>query len=545
MHPSAGAAQSTRASKSASPEAPPAIELRHIDKAFGTVQANRDVCLTVGRGTIHGIIGENGAGKSTLMSILYGFYEADSGEILIGGKPRSIRSSRDAIDAGIGMVHQHFMLVDTMSVVENIMLGAESGAILTASIEKARAELQRLERDYNLDVDPDALAGELPVGQQQRVEILKALYRGAEILILDEPTGVLTPQETDQLFRILDSLRRQGVTVILITHKLREIMAITDRVSVMRGGAMVADRVTAETDKEELAELMVGRKVLLSVEKQAPNVGDTVLAVDDLSFVDKDGVARVNHVSFTVRAGEIVGIAGVSGNGQSELLELLSGIRPATSGGFGLLGRRFSADQPLDPATMRSLRAAHVPEDRLRMGLVRTFAAEESAILGYQDDPDYNAGLFMKGEAIREDCAHKMRDFDVRPQAPSLKTANFSGGNQQKLILARELSRGPRLLLVGQPTRGVDIGAIEFIHKNLIAMRDAGSAVLLVSVELDEIMSLADRILVMFEGRIVGEVPAAEANERLLGLMMANAATEEEARHSSPGLPGAIKVEAE
>jgi len=533
------------AAGTANPGSAPAIELRGINKAFGTVQANRDVSLTVRRGTIHGIIGENGAGKSTLMSILYGFYEADSGEILIGGRPTTIRSSRDAIDAGIGMVHQHFMLVDTMTVVENIMLGAESGPILRPSVEKARAELERLERDYSLDVDPEALAGELPVGQQQRVEILKALYRGAEILILDEPTGVLTPQETDQLFRILDSLRREGVTVILITHKLREIMAITDHVSVMRGGEMVADRATAQTSKEELAELMVGRKVLLSVEKQAPRVGDTVLTVEDLSFVDRVGVARVDHVSFTVRTGEVVGIAGVSGNGQSELLEVLSGIRPVTSGGFSLLGETFSATRPLDPSTLRDLQAAHVPEDRLRMGLVRTFDAEESAILGYHRRPEYNSGPFTRAEAIRADCARKMADFDVRPQAPALKTANFSGGNQQKMVLARELSRAPRLLLVGQPTRGVDIGAIEFIHKNLVAMRDAGSAVLLVSVELDEIMSLADRILVIFEGRIVGEVPAAEANERLLGLMMANAATEEEARHSSPGLPGAIKVEAE
>jgi simple sugar transport system ATP-binding protein len=526
-------------------EAPPAIELRGISKAFGTVRANRDVCLRVRPGTIHGIIGENGAGKSTLMSILYGFYEADSGEILIDGKLTPIRSSRDAINAGIGMVHQHFMLVDTMSVVENIMLGAESGAILTSSVAKARAELHRLERDYNLDVDPDALAGELPVGQQQRVEILKALYRGADILILDEPTGVLTPQETDQLFRILDSLRGQGVTIVLITHKLREIMAVTDHVSVMRGGEMVADRVTAQTSKEELAELMVGRKVLLSVDKQARKAGETALAVEDLTFVDRAGVARVDHVSFTVRAGEIVGIAGVSGNGQSELLELLSGIRPPTSGSFELLGERFSPQHPLDPSTMRALRAAHVPEDRLRTGLVRTFAAEESAILGYHRDPASSSGPIMRGEAIRADCAHKMQDFDVRPQSPSLKTANFSGGNQQKIVLARELSREPRLLLVGQPTRGVDIGAIEFIQRNLVAMRDGGSAVLLVSVELDEIMSLADRILVMFEGRIVGEVPAAEANERLLGLMMANAATEEEARTKSPGLPGAVRVDPE
>jgi len=507
-------------------DAPPTIELRHINKSFGAVRANKDVCLKVRPGSIHGIVGENGAGKSTLMSILYGFYEADSGEVLINGKPTSIRSSRDAIDAGIGMVHQHFMLVDTMSVVENIMLGAESGAILTSSIAKARAELERLERDYDLDVDPEALTGDLPVGQQQRVEILKALYRGAEILILDEPTGVLTPQETDQLFRILDSLRREGVTVVLITHKLREIMAVTDHVSVMRGGEMIADRVTAETSKEELAELMVGRKVLLSIDKQAPQVGETVLAVEDLTFVDKDGVPRVDHVSFTVRAGEVVGIAGVSGNGQSELLEVLSGILPLSSGSFDLLGQCFTAERPLDPEAMRALKAAHVPEDRLRRGLVRTFDAEESAILGYHCDAVYNSGLVMDGRAIREDCARKMADFDVRPPSPGLKTANFSGGNQQKIVLARELSRAPRLLLVGQPTRGVDIGAIEFIHRNLIAMRDAGSAVLLVSVELDEIMSLSDRILVMFEGRIVGEVPAGEANERLLGLMMANAAPE-------------------
>ncbi|HMA16246.1 MAG TPA: ABC transporter ATP-binding protein [Kiloniellaceae bacterium] len=509
------------------------------------MQANRDVCLTVEAGTIHGIIGENGAGKSTLMSILYGFYEADSGEILIGGRPVAIRASRDAIAAGIGMVHQHFMLVDTMTVVENVMLGAESGAVLAGSVEKARGELQRLARDYSLEVDPDALAGELPVGQQQRVEILKALYRGAEILILDEPTGVLTPQETDQLFRVLASLRDQGVTIVLITHKLREIMAITDRVSVMRGGEMVAHRVTRETSKEELAELMVGRKVLLRVEKQAPRTGDTVLAVEDLTYVDRAGIARVDHVRFSVRGGEIVGIAGVSGNGQSELLELLAGIRPITSGGFTLLGERYSAGRPLDPSVMRAMQAAHVPEDRLRMGLVRTFAAEESAILGYHNDPLYSTGPFLSGEAIRADCARKMHDFDVRPQAPALKTANFSGGNQQKMVLARELSRAPRLLLVGQPTRGVDIGAIEFIHRNLVAMRDAGSAVLLVSVELDEIMSLSDRILVMFEGRIVGEMPASEASERRLGLMMANAATEEEALHKHPGLPGATVVEPE
>ena len=314
---------------------------------------------------------------------------------------------------------------------------------------------------------------------------------------------------------------------MLITHKLREIMAVTDHVSVMRGGEMIAHRRTAETNKEELAELMVGRKVLLSIDKQPPQAGETVLSVENLTFVDRAGVPRVDKVSFSVRAGEIVGVAGVSGNGQSELLDLLSGIRPVTSGAFSMMGERFSAGHPLDPATMRDLRVAHVPEDRLRSGLVRAFAAEDSAILGYHRSPAYNGRIFTNRDAIQHDCATKMTDFDVRPPNPNLKTANFSGGNQQKLILAREISREPRLLLVGQPTRGVDIGAIEFIHRNIVAMRDAGSAVLLVSVELDEIMSLSDRILVMFEGRIVGEVPAHAADERLLGLMMANAAPEQ------------------
>lgn len=502
-------------------QAPPAIELIGIDKRFGPVHANNDIHLTVERGAIHGIIGENGAGKSTLMSILYGFYEADAGEIRVGGSKVVITNSDEAIAAGIGMVHQHFMLVDPFTVLENVMLGAEGGALLAEGREKVRSELHRLEQEYSLEVDADAVVGELPVGLQQRVEILKALYRGAEILILDEPTGVLTPQEADHLFRILAALKDQGKTVILITHKLREIMAITDTVSVMRQGKMVAHRKTSETDREELAELMVGRKVLLRVDKQPPNPGRTVLDVDGLEVIDKLGVKRVKGVSFSVRAGEIVGIAGVSGNGQSELLAALGGMVRPSSGHFTLDGKPVPTDGKGDGRLLRKMGMGHVPEDRHRDGLVTAFQANECAILGYHHDPSINGPILMDQKAIIDRATTEMEAYDVRPPNPMLKAANFSGGNQQKIIVAREMERNPELLLVGQPTRGVDIGAIEFIHRRLIAMRDAGKAVLLVSVELDEVMSLADRILVMFDGIIVGEVSASEAKEQTLGLMMA------------------------
>lgn len=504
-----------------------AIELRDISKSFGPVQANKDVSLEVRPGTIHGIIGENGAGKSTLMSILYGFYEADKGDVLIDGKPLKIRNSHDAIASGIGMVHQHFMLVGNMTVLDNVMLGAEGGWKLARGAEAARYELEQLESDYGLEVSPDAVISELPVGAQQRVEILKALYRGAKILILDEPTGVLTPQETDRLFEILASLREQGVTVILITHKLREIMAITDHVSVMRGGEMVAHRATADTSKEELAELMVGRKVLFRVDKAEARVGAEVLAVDGLNIVDESGISRVKDANFTVNTGEILGIAGVSGNGQSELLEALAGIRKPTSGQIRINGSIVTNQNPLNAAEMREHGIGHVPEDRHHMGVVLPFEAQESAILGHHEAANLN-GMFLTDQgAVLSKCQDMMERFDVRPTDPYLKSANFSGGNQQKLVLAREIDAEPKILLAGQPTRGVDIGAIEFIHRQLIAIRDAGSAVILVSVELDEIMSLADRILVMSNGRIVGEVSAEEADERTLGLMMANVSLEE------------------
>jgi simple sugar transport system ATP-binding protein len=503
-------------SAAAPSDRPPAVELVGVDKHFGPVHANRSVDLRIPAGTIHGIVGENGAGKSTLMNILYGFYHADRGIIRVDGKERQIHSPEDAIVAGIGMVHQHFMLVEPFTVLENLLLGAEGGATLTAGSARARSELAALEREYGLEVDLDAVVSDLPVGVQQRVEILKALFRGAHVLILDEPTGVLTPQEADHLFRILRSFRDQGRTVVLITHKLREIMAATDNVSVMRQGAMVANRRTADTSTEELAELMVGRKVLLRVDKQPARPGAPVLEVDNLVVRDAAGVTRVKGVSFTVRAGEIVGIAGVAGNGQSELLEALSGIRKPASGRIRIKGR------PLGDAGLgRAAGLGHVPEDRLRMGLVRDFSAYENAILGYHLDPEYSRHGLLDRRGIIGTCLAWMRGYDVRPGDALLKAKSFSGGNQQKLVLARELEHDPDLLLVGQPTRGVDIGAIEFIHRRLIAMRDRGKAVLLVSVELDEIRSLADRLLVMFDGTITGELAAAEADERRIGLLMA------------------------
>lgn len=505
-----------------------AIELKGIDKSFGLVQANKNINLTVRKGTIHGIIGENGAGKSTLMSILYGFYQADKGDIFIDGRKTVIKDPNAAIASGIGMVHQHFMLVENFTVLENVMLGAEESQILTAGISKARDELRRLEEEYELEVDPDAIIEELPVGIQQRVEILKALYRGAEILILDEPTGVLTPAEADHLFRILEQLKAEGKTIMLITHKLREIMAVTDEVSVMRRGEMVATRTTADTSVEELAELMVGRRVLLQVDKGPASPGEVALSVESLTVRDSRGVDMVKDVSLQVRAGEIVGVAGVAGNGQSELLEAITGIRRGISGRVLLQGQPIHVTGEADPAELRHRGLAHVPEDRQHMGLVLKFDESENSILGYHDDGKYLNGVFLNTDAIREDAVAKIEKYDIRPPNPRLKTANFSGGNQQKIVLAREIERDPPVLVIGQPTRGVDVGAIEFIHKRIIEMRDAGKAVLLVSVELDEIRSLADRILVMFDGRIVGE-RSPETSEGELGLLMAGVEDTKEA----------------
>lgn len=506
----------------AAPLSTPAIELRGISKAFGPVQANKDISISVQPGTIHGIIGENGAGKSTLMSILYGFYKADEGQIFINGQETQIPDSQAAIRAGIGMVFQHFKLVDNFSVLENVILGVEEGALLRPSLAKARKELKSLAEEYELRVDPEALIEDLGVGKQQRVEILKALYRQADILILDEPTGVLTPAEADHLFRILDGLRKQGKTIILITHKLREIMEYTDTVSVMRRGRMTDTVKTKDTSPEQLAEMMVGRKVLLSVDKVPAAPGENVLEIENLRVIDDQGVERVKGIDLNIRAGEILGIAGVSGNGQSELMEVLGGYANAT-GSVRLNGQELDLTGKKSDARSRRARGiAHVPEDRQARGLIMEFPAWQNMAFGYHDDPEIQKNaLLMDNAKMVEIAQDKMDRFDVRPPHPNLAAKSFSGGNQQKIIVAREIERNPDLLLVGQPTRGVDIGAIEFIHQQIVALRDQGKAILLVSVELEEILSLSDRIAVMFDGQIMGERMPNETNEQELGLLMA------------------------
>ncbi len=506
---------------------PPAIQMTGIEKRFGAVHANRAVDMTVMKGTVHGLIGENGAGKSTLMSILYGFYAADSGSIAINGKPSLIRTPADAIHSGIGMVHQHFMLVETFTVVENVMLGAEGGVFTARGAAAVRSKLLELSQAYGMDVNPDAVVSDLAVGELQRVEILKALVKGADILILDEPTAVLTPTEVDNLFVLLRRLASEGKTVIIVTHKLKEIMAVTDRVSVMRRGEMVGTVETSGTSPADLAELMVGRRVVLTVEKGPPRPGEVVLAVEDLCVRDARGTLRLDHVSLSVKAGEIVGIAGVSGNGQSELLEAIAGIRKPSSGRVSLKGEALDCGGRDDPRTLRAKGLRHVPEDRHRMGLVKPFEAAESAMLGCSDEERFGKGLFLDRDLVMADCAAKMAAFDVRPADPGLRTALFSGGNQQKIVLAREIERDPQLLLIGQPTRGVDIGAIEFIHKRIIALRDAGKAILLVSTELDEVLALSDRVLVLCGGKIAGERLPDQTNEQDMGLLMAGVTSEQ------------------
>ena len=495
-----------------------------VDKRFGPIQANRRVSLAVAPGTIHGIVGENGAGKSTIMNIVYGIIKPDAGEIWVRGRRLEGRGPREAIAAGVGMVHQHFMLVDSFTALENLMLGAEGGRLIDTGMRRARAELERLGRDYRLEVPADVPVGDLPVGLRQRVEILKALHRGAELLILDEPTAVLSPDEAGHLFGILRSLAARGTTVILISHKLKEIMAVTDRVTVMRRGEIVGEVATAETSPEGLAELMVGRPVELAVGRDAVAAGEPVLEVEQLEVRDHRGAVRVRGVGFTVRAGEIVGIAGVSGNGQSELLETLAGLRRPSAGRARIRG----AALPADAAAARRAGSGHVPEDRLRLGMLGGFSAWENHLLGS------DGGVALKPRAAQAACARAMVAYDVRPPDPGLTAAAFSGGNQQKLVLAREIGRNPELLLVGQPTRGVDIGAVEFIHRQLLELRRRGKAIVLVSAELDEIIGLSDRILVMFEGRIVGELSAGAADERLLGRMMSGVGA---LNYPCPGYP--------
>ena len=498
------------------------LELRNITKRFGDVLANDRVSIKVTPGTVHAIVGENGAGKSTAMRIAYGFYTADSGEIVIDGQVREVRTPHDAIALGVGMVHQHFMLVEPMTVAENIVLGAEPGSATTLDLRRAAAEIRRVSDEFKLAVNPNATIESLSVGQQQRVELLKALYRHAQLLILDEPTAVLTPQEVEEFFAILRRMREQGKTIVIITHKLSEVLAISDNVTVMRDGRVVGDLKTTETNAAELARLMVGREVLLHVEKPDAKPGAVLLGVRDLSIVGRDGSKRLDNLSFEVRAAEIVGIAGVEGNGQTELIEGLAGLIPGShvSGTITFEGRDIT---PSDARRRKELGIAHVPEDRHRRGLLLDFSLAENTILGvhYRKPAVSGVGsVLLDQKGIHRRTEQVIREFDVRPPNPALPARALSGGNQQKLIIGREFELPPKLLLVSQPTRGVDIGAIEFIHRKIVAMRDAGCAVLLVSAELEEVTALSDRLLVIHNGAIVGEVDPKTVTNEEIGLMM-------------------------
>jgi general nucleoside transport system ATP-binding protein len=494
----------------------PLLELRGITKRYGDLVANDSIDLDVGPGEVHALLGENGAGKSTLMNVLYGLTSPDAGQIRFDGKPLRLRSPHDAIDAGIGMVHQHFMLIPVMTVTENIVLAAEphNGPLL--DVRKAQDEVRSLSERYGLAVRPEARVESIGVAQQQRVEILKALYRSARLLILDEPTAVLTPQETHELFDVVRSLKEQGTSIIFITHKLGEVLEVSDRITVLRRGKAVATVATAGSSERELAELMVGRPVLLRVEKGAAQPGDVLLAVRDLVVHDSRGLEAVRDVSFDVRAGEIVGVAGVDGNGQSELVEAITGLRTATSGSIVAEGHELAGH-----GARASFEAGvgHIPEDRHLRGLVLEFTLAEN--LGLRDvrHPPASKWGFLHPRAIAERARRLLGEYDVRGGGPDTRAGALSGGNQQKVVVAREMSGTRRVLVAAQPTRGLDVGAIEFVHQRLVAVRELGVAILLVSLELEEILSLSDRILVMYEGRIVAE-HTPDVSESVLGVEM-------------------------
>ena len=507
--------------------APLAVDMRGITKEWPGVVANDHVNFSVRKGEIHALVGENGAGKTTLMNILYGLIKPTSGEISVNGARAQLSSPRDAIALGIGMVHQHFMLIPVMTVGENIVLGYEPvtrGDFYDKS--RANQQIEELTRRYGLTLDPDARVGELPVGMQQRAEIVKTLYRGADIVILDEPTAVLRPQETDELFGVLRGLAQSGKTIIFITHKLREVMAISDRITVMRRGKVAGHLTTSETSEREIARMMVGREVLLRVEKAEAKPGPVALTVEHLTAESDRGVQALRDVSFEVRQGEILGIAGVEGNGQSELVEVLAGTRPST-GGRVRLGERDITN--LGARAIRGAGVSHIPEDRRGAGLVLNYSVADNMVLGYQRSPSFTwRGVVLRLQAILAWAKRLVSAFDIRTPSPEAPARTLSGGNQQKIIIAREMSSEPRVLLAAQPTRGVDIGAIEFIHRRIVEQRDAGVAVLLVSAELDEIRSLSDRIAVMYEGRIVSIEPAGASEERL-GVLMTGGGREERA----------------
>jgi general nucleoside transport system ATP-binding protein len=497
---------------------PLAVEMHGIVKAFPSVVANDHVDFEVRKGEIHALVGENGAGKSTLMNILYGLIKPDSGEILIDGKRIAMQGPREAIRHGIGMVHQHFMLIPVFTVGENIVLGREPA---TAGdfydYAKARQAITALTKKYGLVLDPDARVGDLPVGLQQRVEIMKVLYRGANILILDEPTGVLTPQETQELFGVLRDLLETGKTIVFISHKLKEVLEISDRITVMRRGKVVGHLVTKDTSEQEIARLMVGRDVLLRVDKAPAKPGTLALRVDGLTASSDRGVPALRGVSFELHQGEILGIAGVEGNGQSELVEVLAGTRRPTGGRIMLGSREVTS---LNARAIRLAGVGHIPEDRRGAGLVLNYSVADNLILGRQRAPLFAwEGILLRLKAIVNWARRLITEFDIRTPSPTAPARTLSGGNQQKIIVAREMASQPHVLLAAQPTRGVDIGAIEFIHRRIVAQRDEGAAVLLVSAELDEIRSLSDRIAVIYEGRIVSVEPSDTPEERL-GLLM-------------------------
>jgi general nucleoside transport system ATP-binding protein len=506
------------------PEKTIVLEAKGITKQFPGVLANDHVDFDLYKGEIHALLGENGAGKTTLMNILYGLHKPDSGQISVNGNPIVIHSPKDSIQAGIGMVHQHFMLIPVFTVAENIMLGDET---TRRGVLDEKAVIQRvndLSKQYNLEIEPAALTGQLPVGVQQRVEIVKALYRNVNILILDEPTAVLTPQEVEDLFKIIRELTKRGVSIIFITHKLKEVLAVADRITVMRAGKVVGTVKPGEANEAKLAAMMVGREVILKVEKEPAKPGEEVLKVDGLRVRDARGLETVRGVSFEVRAGEVLGIAGVQGNGQTELVEALTGLRSTLSGRMIFSGKDMTGKPPR-PITETGM--AHVPEDRQRHGLVLPFPVADNMVLNtYYQRPFGILGI-MQPQAIDENARKLIADFDVRTPSPYVPVKKLSGGNQQKVIVARELSHNVKLLVANQPTRGLDVGSIEYIHKEIVAMRDRGAAVLLVSAELDEIMALSDRIAVMYRGEIVATVDAAKVTREQLGLWMAGAHPEE------------------
>jgi len=497
-----------------------ALEMRHITKRFPGVLANDDISFDLRTGEIHALLGENGAGKSTLMNILYGLYQPDMGEILVEGQPQKITSPRVAIERGIGMVHQHFMLVPTLTVVENVTLGMETRAGMFLNMRQPSAQIRDLARKYGLDVDPEAYIRDLSVGQQQRVEIVKALYRNARILVLDEPTAVLTPLEVTSLFETLRTLVAQGVSIIFITHKLKEVQAVANRITVLRGGKVVGTTTPSQTTEAGLASMMVGRSVLLKVDKPAANPKETVLEVRDLTVMSDRKTEAVHGVSFAVRAGEILGIAGVEGNGQNELIEAITGLRAHATGEVRVKGVLMPNGTP---HALIDAGVAHIPEDRGRFGMVSDYPLTYNFVLSTIEREPFSRGGVIDEQAIGAHAEQLVQQFDVRTPSVVTKIGALSGGNQQKAVVARELSRPIALLIATQPTRGVDVGSIEFIHKRIVEQRDAGVAVLLVSAELDEVLSLSDRLLVMYKGGVVGERPAGASREEIGLLMMGHA----------------------